>query len=291
MKLQEELGRNKYPYYRTINASVCASFLPNYEGVSTQDSTVENNAVASSRTSPNNGSAYLIPALPICNSNVFNYSHHIYRSRYYTEDEDIFLILMLYHHGYGNWDRIRREIQYNQQFKYDILENNANNTPPQSSLPNYSQAFQFDWFLKTRNNIDLQKRSDVLLHMLEREYEKYLKMEQEKKDEEACEKAENITEVKDEDSSFVSNEVTSNIGEKSEKGLVLSIKCDTKLIKGKRNGKGDVGGVVSTDSNHTESLSPGNVANSIAVEGTVKTPTVSDIETPNNSTKKRKWKK
>jgi len=60
------------------------------------------------------------------------------RGKIWTEDEDAYLVCMMHRHGYGQWERIRQEIRRAWQFK-------------------------FDWFFKSRNAAELQRRGDVLL--------------------------------------------------------------------------------------------------------------------------------
>jgi len=66
------------------------------------------------------------------------------RGRMYSDEEDTFLIHMLQKHGYGNWEPIRTE----------ILE---------------SSYFMFDWFIKSRNYSELQRRCETLVRSIERE--------------------------------------------------------------------------------------------------------------------------
>lgn len=66
------------------------------------------------------------------------------RSRGYQEEEDAFLICMMYRHGYGAAERIRMEIRRAWQFR-------------------------FDWYFKSQSAADIQKRCDVLIRVIERE--------------------------------------------------------------------------------------------------------------------------
>ena len=66
------------------------------------------------------------------------------RARGYQEEEDAFLICMMYRHGYGAAERIRMEIRRAWQFR-------------------------FDWYFKSQSAADIQKRCDVLIRVIERE--------------------------------------------------------------------------------------------------------------------------
>lgn len=69
-----------------------------------------------------------------------------YKGRSYTEEEDAFLVCMMYRHGYGSAERIRIEIRRAWQFR-------------------------FNWFFKSRNSGEIQKRCDILIKIIERENE------------------------------------------------------------------------------------------------------------------------
>ena len=75
----------------------------------------------------------------------FNYGPGL-KGRAYTEEEDAFLVCMMQRHGYGASERIRMEIRRAWQFR-------------------------FDWFFKSRNSIEIQKRCDGIIKVLERENE------------------------------------------------------------------------------------------------------------------------
>lgn len=66
------------------------------------------------------------------------------RSRGYQDEEDAFLICMMYRHGYGAAERIRMEIRRAWQFR-------------------------FDWYFKSRSAQEIQKRCDALVRIIERE--------------------------------------------------------------------------------------------------------------------------
>lgn len=61
----------------------------------------------------------------------------------YTEEEDRFLLCTLARLGYGAWDALRAEVLR-------------------------SEMFRFDWFLKSRSTLDLQRRCDTLIRLLEK---------------------------------------------------------------------------------------------------------------------------
>jgi SWI/SNF-related matrix-associated actin-dependent regulator of chromatin subfamily A member 5 len=65
-------------------------------------------------------------------------------SKGYTEEEDRFLILLMNSLGYGAWDEMRAEIRR-------------------------SESFRFDFFLKSRTPLELSKRCDALVRMLEKD--------------------------------------------------------------------------------------------------------------------------
>jgi SWI/SNF-related matrix-associated actin-dependent regulator of chromatin subfamily A member 5 len=76
------------------------------------------------------------------------------RGRSYQEEEDAFLICMMHRHGYGAAERIRIEIRRAWQFR-------------------------FDWYFKSRNAQEIQKRCDLLVKVVERENEEVRRKEQE----------------------------------------------------------------------------------------------------------------
>jgi SWI/SNF-related matrix-associated actin-dependent regulator of chromatin subfamily A member 5 len=78
-----------------------------------------------------------------------------FRGRSYQEEEDAFLICMMHCHGYGAAERIRMEIRRAWQFR-------------------------FDWYFKSRNALEIQKRCDFLVKVVERENEEVRKKEQRK---------------------------------------------------------------------------------------------------------------
>ncbi|CAM9477635.1 unnamed protein product [Chrysoparadoxa australica] len=68
------------------------------------------------------------------------------KGKVFTEDEDAFLVNMMHQYGYGNWEAIRVEIRKAWQFR-------------------------FDWFFKSRNAAELQRRGDILIRLVEKENE------------------------------------------------------------------------------------------------------------------------
>lgn len=78
------------------------------------------------------------------------------KGRAYQEEEDAFLIAMMYRHGYGAAERIRMSIRRAWQFR-------------------------FDWYFKSRSALEIQKRCDFLVKIIEKENEDIRKaMEQER---------------------------------------------------------------------------------------------------------------
>ncbi|EWM27880.1 atpase-like protein [Nannochloropsis gaditana] len=67
------------------------------------------------------------------------------QGRLWTDEEDIFLLILMHKFEYGNWERIRMEIRK-------------------------SEKFCFDWFFKSRSPQELNKRGDTLIKLIEREY-------------------------------------------------------------------------------------------------------------------------
>ena len=68
------------------------------------------------------------------------------RGKAFTEEEDRFLVCAMQRDGYGSWDVIRQEIRKN-------------------------WAFRFDWFFRSRTSLEIQRRCDVLIRMIEKEEE------------------------------------------------------------------------------------------------------------------------
>jgi SWI/SNF-related matrix-associated actin-dependent regulator of chromatin subfamily A member 5 len=76
------------------------------------------------------------------------------RGRGFQEEEDAFLICMMYRHGYGAAERIRMEIRRAWQFR-------------------------FDWYFKSRSAVEIQKRCEAIVKVVERENEELRKKEEE----------------------------------------------------------------------------------------------------------------
>ena len=76
------------------------------------------------------------------------------KGRAYQEEEDAFLVCMMYRHGYGAAERIRMEIRRAWQFR-------------------------FDWYFKSRSAQEIQKRCDVIVKIVEKENEDERKREKE----------------------------------------------------------------------------------------------------------------
>lgn len=83
-----------------------------------------------------------------------DYGHGSRGGKGYQEEEDAFLICMMYRHGYGAAERIRMEIRRAWQFR-------------------------FDWYFKSRSAQEIQKRCDLLVRFVERENEAVRKREEE----------------------------------------------------------------------------------------------------------------
>lgn len=78
------------------------------------------------------------------------------RGKGYQEEEDAFLVCMMYRHGYGAAERIRMEIRRAWQFR-------------------------FDWYFKSRSALEIQKRCDMVIKVIERENEEIRKKEEEER--------------------------------------------------------------------------------------------------------------
>ena len=186
-------GSGCFPSYSEINQYNAVSYMPDGckpipgggSGIGSGDGIVgdglgcgldmgvsnTHNTHNTPNTQPTN--TYLVPLLHPCNTNILTYST-THRSRTYTEDEDIFLILMLVTHGFGadSWEAIRHEIRYRPPSHSSSTSGSGGK--PNSSVNNYRQLFQFDWYLKSRTTLDLQRRCEVLIRMVEKEYERWL---------------------------------------------------------------------------------------------------------------------
>lgn len=74
----------------------------------------------------------------------FNYGQNWKGYRAYTEEEDAFLLYCMWKHGFGMAERIRMEIRRAWQFR-------------------------FDWFFKSRNAQEIQKRCEAVVRLIEKE--------------------------------------------------------------------------------------------------------------------------
>lgn len=74
------------------------------------------------------------------------------KHRSYTEEEDAFLLCMMHRHGFGNTERIRLEIRKAWQFR-------------------------FNWYFKSRSSLDIQRRCESIVKMIEKEMEEVHKLE------------------------------------------------------------------------------------------------------------------
>lgn len=145
MKLQELFRRRLPPYY-TMNLK---------------------QLLGNSSTSKQGDAPMSSPTVPLPVGPMISYGPNG-RSKYFTEDEDLFLILMLYKYGYGEWEAIRNEIRYGGRLPHHNFS---------SISQSYQQLFQFDWYFKSRNSLEIQKRCDALLRLIEKEYMKSLSPE------------------------------------------------------------------------------------------------------------------
>lgn len=66
------------------------------------------------------------------------------KGKTFTEEEDRFLVCMMQRLGYGAWDQLKQEIRK-------------------------AWNFRFDWFLKSRTALELQRRCDTLVRLIEKE--------------------------------------------------------------------------------------------------------------------------
>jgi len=66
------------------------------------------------------------------------------RGKLFTEDEDRFLVCMTNELGYGKWEDLKREVRR-------------------------SPEFRFDWLFKSRTPIELGRRVDLLIRLIQNE--------------------------------------------------------------------------------------------------------------------------
>lgn len=71
-------------------------------------------------------------------------SYGAQKGKLFNEEEDRFLICMTHQLGYGRWEALREEVRK-------------------------CWLFRFDWFIKTRSPLELQRRVDVLIRLIEKE--------------------------------------------------------------------------------------------------------------------------
>jgi len=83
-----------------------------------------------------------------------NYAGSSVKGKGYREEEDAFLVCMMYRHGFGAAERIRMEIRRAWQFR-------------------------FNWFFKSRNAFDIQRRCETLVKIVEKDNEEAKKKETE----------------------------------------------------------------------------------------------------------------
>ncbi|EFC39046.1 predicted protein [Naegleria gruberi] len=84
----------------------------------------------------------------------FNYGQN--QVKEFTPEEDSFICCMTAKLGYGFWEEVRAQIR------------NA-------------WEFRFDWFIKTRTAVEIQKRCDTLIKLIEKEYQDELKVQEKEK--------------------------------------------------------------------------------------------------------------
>lgn len=68
------------------------------------------------------------------------------KGKLFTEDEDRFMLVKTHEHGWGMWDEVKADIRR-------------------------ADEFRFDWFLKSRTTIEIGRRVEVLVRMVEKENE------------------------------------------------------------------------------------------------------------------------
>ena len=83
------------------------------------------------------------------------------KGKAFTEEEDVFMVCKMNEIGYGMWDELKIAIRQAWQFR-------------------------FDWFIKSRTPLELQRRCETLTRLIEKEVEE---METKKKQEEKVAKA------------------------------------------------------------------------------------------------------
>jgi len=68
-----------------------------------------------------------------------------YKNTEFSNDEDNYLLFLTFNYGYGNWEDIIKAIRL-------------------------SEEFMFNYFFKSRDKSEIQRRIDYLVKLLEREY-------------------------------------------------------------------------------------------------------------------------
>ena len=68
------------------------------------------------------------------------------KGKAFTEEEDRYLVCAVHELGYGRWEELKSEIRR-------------------------TWRFRFDWFLKSRSPNELQRRTDTLIRLIEKELE------------------------------------------------------------------------------------------------------------------------
>jgi len=91
-----------------------------------------------------------------------SYGPHKTRQQY-TVEEDQFLVCMTHQLGYGNWEELKLSVRKSWQFR-------------------------FDWFLKSRSPLELGRRVDILIRLIEKESQELRDEELRQKKEAAAKK-------------------------------------------------------------------------------------------------------
>ena len=95
----------------------------------------------------------------------------------YQEEEDAFLVCMMYKHGYGASERIRMEVRaFASGLICCVLSMYTRRSQPYLQIRRARQ-FRFNWWLKSRTAPEIQKRCEMLVRVVEREMEEAAKKE------------------------------------------------------------------------------------------------------------------
>lgn len=97
-------------------------------------------------------------------SPVFDMSLELNTSKFVIE-EDRFLVCAMQDVGYGQWDRIRLLIRT----AYQVFMMWTRVSPFRLLLA----QFKFNWFIKSRTSVEIQRRCELLLKVVEREHEQW----------------------------------------------------------------------------------------------------------------------